>query len=52
LLEHGELVAQGQDLDLLRRVRPGAQHHPIQEFGEHQLNHPKRHRRIMPGSRQ
>ena len=47
--EHGELVAQDQDLDLLGGVGSGAQHDPAQELGEHQVDQPQRHQRIMPG---
>jgi hypothetical protein len=32
-LEHGELVAQDQDLDLLGGVGSGAQHDPAQQLG-------------------
>jgi hypothetical protein len=49
-LENGELVAQDQDLDLLARVGPGVQHHPAQELGEHLVDQPQRHQRIMPGT--
>ena len=48
-LEHGELVAQDQDLDLLGGVGSGAQHDPAQELGEHLVDQPQRHQRIMPG---
>jgi hypothetical protein len=34
-LEHGELVAQDQDLDLLGGVGSGAQHNPAEELCEH-----------------
>ena len=33
--EHGELVAQDQDLDLFGGVGSGAEHYPAQELGEH-----------------
>jgi hypothetical protein len=39
-LEDGELVAQDQDLDLLRPVRSGEQDHPAEELGEHQVDQP------------
>ena len=48
-LEHGELVAQDQDLDLLGGVGSGAQHDPAQELGEHLVDQSQRHQRIMPG---
>jgi hypothetical protein len=48
-LEHGELVAQDQDLDLLGGVGSGVQHDPAQELGEHLVDQPQRHQRIMPG---
>jgi hypothetical protein len=48
--EHGELMAQDQDLDVLGGVRSGVQHHPAQELGEHQVDQLHRHQRIMPGS--
>jgi hypothetical protein len=44
-------VAQDQDLDLVCGVGSGAQHHPAHQLGEHQVDQPKRHRRIMPASR-
>jgi hypothetical protein len=49
-LEHGELVAQDQDLDVLAGVGSGVQHHPAHELGEHQVGQSQRHRRIMLGS--
>ena len=49
-LEHGELVAQDQDLDLLAGVGSGVQHDPAQELGEHLVDQPQRHQRIMPGT--
>jgi CHAD domain-containing protein len=49
-VEHGELVAQNQDLDLLGRVGVGAQHDPAQELGEHLVDQPQRHQPIMPGT--
>ena len=48
-LEHGELMAQDKDLDLLGGVGSGAQHDPAQEVGEHLVDQPQRHQRIMPG---
>jgi hypothetical protein len=50
-LEHGELVAQNQDLDLLGGVAVGAQHDPAQELGEHLVDQSHRHQGIMPGLR-
>jgi hypothetical protein len=50
-LEHGELVAQDQDLDLLAGVGSGTQDHPAQELGEHLVDQPQRHGRIMPDCR-
>jgi hypothetical protein len=47
--EHGELVAQDQDLDLLGGVGSSAQHDPAEERGEHLVDQPQRHQRIMPG---
>jgi hypothetical protein len=47
-LEHGELVAQDQDLDLLGGVGSSAQHGPAQELREHLVDQPRRHQRIMP----
>jgi hypothetical protein len=48
-LEYGELVAQDQDLDVLGGVGFGAQHDPAQERGEHLVDQPQRHQRIVPG---
>jgi hypothetical protein len=48
-LEHGELVAQDQDLDVLGGVGSGAQHDPAQELEENLVDQPQRHQRIMPG---
>jgi hypothetical protein len=48
-LEHGELVAQDQDLDLLAGVGSRPEHDPAQELGEHLVDQPQRHQRIMPG---
>jgi hypothetical protein len=47
----GELVAQDEDLDLLGGVGSGVQHHPTQELGQHQVDQPQRHRRIIPVAR-
>jgi hypothetical protein len=47
-LQHGQLVAQDEDLDLLAGVGSGAQHDPAQELGEHQVDQLQRHARIMP----
>jgi hypothetical protein len=49
-LEHGELVAQDQDLDLLGGVGSGPQHDPAQELGEHLVDQPQRDQRIMPST--
>ena len=48
-LQHGELVTQDQDLDLLGGVGSSAQRHPAQERGEHPVDQHQRHRRIMLG---
>jgi hypothetical protein len=48
--EHGKLVAQHQDLDLLGSLGSGTQHRPAQELEHHQVDQPQRHRRIMPRS--
>jgi hypothetical protein len=37
-LEHSELVAQDEDLDLLGGVGSGAQHHPAQKLGGHEVD--------------
>jgi hypothetical protein len=42
--EHGELVAQDEDLDRLGCIESGVQHHPTQELGQHQIDQPQRHR--------
>ena len=47
--EHGELVAEDQDLDPLGGVGSDAQHDPAQELGDHLVDQPERHQRIMPG---
>jgi hypothetical protein len=49
-LEHGELVAQDEDLDLLPGVGSGAQDHPGQELGERHVDQLQCHQRIMSGS--
>jgi hypothetical protein len=49
--EHGELVTQDQDLDLLTGLGSSPQHDPAQERGEHLVDQPQRHRRIMPAAR-
>ena len=46
-LEHSELVAQNQDLDLLCGVGSGAQHRPAREREEHEVDQSQRYRRIM-----
>jgi hypothetical protein len=37
-LQHRELVAQDEDLDLFGGVGSGAQHHPVQELGEDEVD--------------
>jgi hypothetical protein len=49
-LEYVELVAQDQDLDVLRGIGPGEQDQPGQDSGEHQVDQLERHRGIMPGA--
>ena len=44
-------MTQDQDLDLLAGVGSGSEHDPAQERGEHLVDQPQRHRRIMPGIR-
>jgi hypothetical protein len=46
-LQHGQLVTQEQDLDVLGRVGTSAQHHPAQQLGEHPIDQRQRHRLIM-----
>jgi hypothetical protein len=48
-LEYGELVAQDQDLDLGGGVRSRPEHDPALELGEHRVDQPQHHQRIMPG---
>ena len=48
-MEYGELMAQDEDLDVLAGVGPGTEHNPAQEGGEHLVDQPQRHQRIMPG---
>jgi hypothetical protein len=48
-LEHRELVAQDQDLDLLGRIGTGAQGRPAQQLGEHSIDQHQHHRLIMMG---
>jgi hypothetical protein len=43
------LVTQDQDLELVGGVGSGVQHDPARELGEHLLDQPRRHQRIMPG---
>jgi hypothetical protein len=50
--EHGELVAQDQDLNLLGGIQPGTEHQPAHKLGGHLVDQPQRHWRIMPGVRQ
>jgi hypothetical protein len=47
-LEHGQLMAQDEDLDLVGGVGVGVEHHPAQQLREHLVDQPHRHRRIMP----
>jgi hypothetical protein len=42
-LQHGQLLAQDEDPDLIGSVGSGAQHHPAQKLGEHQIDRPERH---------
>lgn len=46
-LEHGELVAQDQDLGLLGGVGSGVQHDPAEKLGEHLVDQSQRHQPIM-----
>ena len=46
-MQHGQLVTQEQDLDVLGRVGTSAQHHPAQQLGEHPIDQRQRHRLIM-----
>ena len=48
-LQHRELMAQDEDLDVLGGVGADAQHHPAQQLREHQVDQLQRHRRIMSG---
>jgi hypothetical protein len=41
--QHGDLVAEHQDFDVLGRVGPGEQRQPAQHTGEHQVRESKRH---------
>ena len=47
-LQHRELMAQDEDLDVLGGVGADAQRHPAQQLREHQVHQHQRHRRIMP----
>jgi hypothetical protein len=49
-LEHGELVTQNQDLDLVGGAGSSEQDHPSQEPGHCRVDQPQRHRRIMPNA--
>jgi hypothetical protein len=49
-LEHRELMAQDQDLDVLGGVGSGVQHDPAEELGEHLVDQSQRHQRSMPGT--
>ena len=46
-LQHGQLMAQDEDLDLVGGVGVGVEHHPAQQLREHLVDQPHRHRRIM-----
>jgi hypothetical protein len=48
-LQHGQQVAQGEDLDILSQVRAGAQPHLAHEHREHPMDHLQRHQQIMLG---
>jgi hypothetical protein len=47
-LQHGQLVAQDEDLDLVGGVGADAQHHSAEQFREHLVDQLQRHRWIMP----
>jgi len=47
-LQHRQLMAQDEDLDVFRGVGPGVQHHPGHEFREHLIDQLQRHWWIMP----
>jgi hypothetical protein len=55
-LEHRELVAQDQDLDLLTGVGSSPEHDPAHERGEHQVDQPQRrtgdHAGLSSGAKQ
>jgi hypothetical protein len=46
-LQHGQLMAQDEDLDLVGGVGAGVEHHPAQQLREHLVDQFDRHRRIM-----
>jgi hypothetical protein len=47
-LQHGQLMAQHEDFDLVGGVGAGVEHHPAQQHREHLVDQLHRHRRIMP----
>jgi hypothetical protein len=46
-VQHGELMAQDEDLDLVGGVGAGAQRHPAQQLHERLVDQLHGHRRIM-----
>jgi len=46
-MQHGQLMAQDEDLDLVGGVGAGVEHHPAQQLREHLVDQFHRHRRIM-----
>jgi hypothetical protein len=48
-LQHGELMAQDEDLDVLGGVGADAQQRPAQQLRAYQVDQPEGHRRIMSG---
>ena len=47
-LQHGRLMAQDEDLDLVGGVAADIQHHPARQLREHMVDQLQRRRRIMP----
>jgi hypothetical protein len=47
-LQHGQLMAQHEDLDLVGGVGAGVERYPAQQLREHLIDQLHRHRRIMP----
>src|SRR5262245_48831242 len=45
--QNGNLVAQHQQLGVLRRLRARQQHHPASQADEHQVEHPDHHKPAM-----